>query len=185
VVKLKGKDDLVASCCTYAEEGVEIITEDEELNSYRRTILELMIASGDHNCLTCTKGVASPMPCELQALVRKYDIDTIRFEKDKDLPSPDASTPIIYYDPKRCISCGRCMCASKEISGLSVLKYYAKRGDMTVPVPGDGGAWADSQCDGCMACVLVCPTGALNETVVRYSGDEWTPERKYMVFPTM
>lgn len=184
VVKLKGEENPVASCCTQAEEGMEIITEDDELNSYRRTILELMIASGDHNCLTCTKGVPSPMAsCELQALVREYGIDTVRFEKEKELPTPDASTPIIYYDPKRCIGCGRCVCASREISGLSVLSL-AKRGEMIVPVPGAGGQWADSQCDGCMACVWVCPTGALNETVVRFSGPEWTPERKYMVLPS-
>lgn len=180
MVKLKGEANPVASCSTQTEEGMEVITEDEELNSYRRTILELMIASGDHNCLTCTKGLPTPMAaCELQALVRKFGIDKVRFEKAKELPSPDDSTPTIYYDPKRCISCGRCVCASRE-HGLSVLSF-AKRGEMRVPVPGDGGRWVDSQCDSCMACVWVCPTGALNETVVRFSGPEWTPERKYPV----
>lgn len=180
LVKIKGRKDFAAACCTHAEEGMEVITNDEELNTCRRIILELIMASGHHNCLTCSKGVPNPMAsCELQSLVRQAGIQTSRYEENTEIKPEDDSSPVIYYDPNKCILCGRCVRACQEISGLSNLGFV-NRGDKTVVAAGFNTEMNKSACAGCMACVNVCPTGALNEKLVYFSGPDWTPSKKYM-----
>lgn len=180
LVKIKGRKDFAAACCTDAEEGMEVFTEDEELDKCRRVILELLMASGHHNCLTCSKGVPTPMAsCELQGLIRQAGIHESRYEESTEIKPEDDSSPVIYYDPNRCVLCGRCVRACQEISGLSNLGFV-NRGDKTVVAAGFNTKINQSACAACMACVNVCPTGALNEKVVYFSGANWTPSRKYM-----
>jgi NADP-reducing hydrogenase subunit HndD len=180
MVKIKGRKDFAAACCTHVQEGMEVITEDEELNICRRIILELLMASGHHNCLTCSKGIPNPMvSCELQGLIRQAGIDKCRYEESTETKPEDDSSPVIYYDPNKCILCGRCVRACQEISGLSNLGFI-NRGDTTVVAAGFNVEINQSACAACMACVNVCPTGALNEKLVYYSGADWTPSKKYM-----
>lgn len=179
LVKIKGMRDFAASCCVKVEDGMDIITSDEELDGCRRIILELVMASGQHNCLTCSKGVPNPMSaCELQGLIRQNGIDKSRFDQNADVLTEDNSSPAIYYDPNKCILCGRCVRACEEIAGLSNLGF-ANRGDKTTVVAGLNTKINESACAACLACIDVCPTGALNEKILYFSGDDWTPVRKY------
>ena len=50
LVKVKGEKELVPACAVSVEDGMEIITEDDELNHNRRILLELELASHEHNC---------------------------------------------------------------------------------------------------------------------------------------
>lgn len=178
LVKIKGFRDLAAACCVEVEDGMEIITSDDELESYRRVILELAISSGKHNCLTCSKGVPTPFAaCELQALVREYNIDEKRFEENSEQKTDDDSSPVIYHDPNKCILCGRCVRACEEVAGLSNLGFI-NRGEKTTVVAGLNVEMNQSACAACMACTNVCPTGALNEKVVYFSGEDWKSVRK-------
>ncbi|QNK39916.1 2Fe-2S iron-sulfur cluster-binding protein [Caproicibacter fermentans] len=180
LVKIKGRKDFAAACCTHVEGGMEVLTEDKELDNCRRVILELLMASGHHNCLTCSKGVPTPMAsCELQGLIRQAGIHESRYEESTETKPEDDSSPVIYYDPNKCVLCGRCVRACQEISGLSNLGFV-NRGDKTVVAAGFNTEINQSACAACMACVNVCPTGALNEKVVYFSGANWTPSRKYM-----
>ena len=180
LVKIKGRKDFAAACCTHAEEGMEVVTHDEELNTCRRILLELLMASGHHDCLTCSKGVPTPMAsCELQKLIRQADIGGSRYEESSETKPADDSSPVIYYDPDKCVLCGRCVRACGEISGLSNLGFI-NRGGRTAVAAGLNKEINQSACAACMACVNVCPTGALNEKVVYFSGAGWTPSKKYM-----
>jgi len=179
LVKIKGKPDLVPSCCTYIDQGMEIITHDEELDHYRRIILELVMASQNHNCLTCAKGIPDPLAsCELQKLIRQYGIESSRYEANTEVMEPDHSSPIIEYDPNKCILCGRCVRACEEIAGLCNIGFI-NRGSGTVVAAGLNKTMKQSDCAECMACVNVCPTGALTERTVHYSGDKWEPVKMY------
>lgn len=179
LVKIEGVRDLAPSCCVKVEDGMNIITEDQELDKYRKVILELAIASGNHNCLTCSKGVPTPFSsCELQSIVRKYDIKESRFATIYDKKDDDDSSPVIYLDPNKCILCGRCVRACEEVAGLSNLGFV-NRGEKTIIAAGLNLGMSQSQCAECMACANVCPTGALNEKMVYFSGDDWKPVRKF------
>jgi len=177
VVKIDGFRDLAAACCVEVSEGMNITTSDDELESYRKVILELAISSGDHNCLTCTKGVSTPFAsCELQALVRQYGITESRFESSNVKKIEDNSSAVIYHDPNKCILCGRCVRACEEIAGLCNLGF-AHRGDSVTVVAGLNKQMKQSACVSCMACTAVCPTGALCEKVVHFSGENWESTR--------
>ncbi|MCH3918028.1 MAG: 2Fe-2S iron-sulfur cluster-binding protein [Spirochaetia bacterium] len=180
LVKIKGRKGLVPACCTHVEAGMDVCTDDAELQHCRRIILELAMASGHHDCLTCVKGVPSPFAtCELQKYVRAADITESRFASFPVKLPEDDSSPVIFHDPNRCILCGRCVRACQELSGLSNLGFV-NRGDRTVVVAGLNTEMNQSDCAACMACVNVCPTGALTEKVVYFSGKDWTPSRKFM-----
>jgi len=177
VVKIDGFRDLAASCCVTVDEGMKVVTSDDEIESYRKMTLELLMSSGDHNCLTCTKGLPSPFAsCELQSLVRSYGITESRFETLYDKKQEDNSSEVIYYDANKCILCGRCVRACEEVAGLSNLGFI-NRGEKTVVVSGLNKTMNQSQCVTCMACTNVCPTGALIEKVVRFTGEEWCDTR--------
>lgn len=179
LVKIKGMRDLAAACCTHVQEGMEIITEDEELNTCRRTILELIMVSKNHNCLTCSKGVATPMAsCDLQTLIRQFGIEKSRYDEDTEKLPIDNSSPVISYDPNKCILCGRCVRACEEIAGLSNLGFV-NRGANTLVAAGMNIELNSSACAACMACVNVCPTGALSEKVIHFSGKNWEATKVY------
>lgn len=178
VVKIEGARDLAASCCVKVENGMNITTSNAEIEEYRKMILELIMASGDHNCLTCTKGVSTPFAtCELQTMVRAYGITESRFETLYEKGTNDDSSQVIYYDPNKCVLCGRCVRACEELAGLSNLGFI-NRGEKTVVAAGLNTKMDQSECVACMACVNVCPTGALNEKVVYFTGADWKPARK-------
>ena len=177
VVKIDGFRDLAASCCVKVSDGMSIVTSDDELESYRKVLLELAISSGDHNCLTCTKGVATPFAsCDLQALVRQYGITESRFEQSPEKKITDNSSAVIYHDPNKCILCGRCVRACEEVAGLCNLGFV-NRGEKTTVVAGLNKEMKQSACVSCMACTDACPTGALCEKVVHFTGENWEPNR--------
>jgi len=177
LVKIEGFRDLAAACCVQVQEGMNITTSDETLESYRKALLELAISSGDHSCLTCTKGIPTPFAaCELQAMVRQYGITESPYEQNREFHPQDNSSAVIFHDPNKCILCGRCVRACEEIAGLCNLGFV-KRGDRTTIVAGLNTAMDQSACVSCMACTDVCPTGALCEKVVRFSGENWEPAR--------
>lgn len=177
IVKIDGFRDFAAACCTEVVEGMNVVTSDEELESCRRIILELAMSSGVHNCLTCTKGIPTPFAaCELQSLVRKYGIAESRFEQNTVRQPDDDSSPVIYHDPNKCILCGRCVRACEDIAGLCNLGFV-NRGAKTTVVAGLNTEMDQSACVACFACTDVCPTGALSEKVVHFSGKNWEPVR--------
>ena len=50
VVEVKGARSLVPSCATPAARGMEVQTESPRVIKARRMVLELLLASGNHNC---------------------------------------------------------------------------------------------------------------------------------------
>jgi formate dehydrogenase major subunit len=75
----------------------------------------------------------------------------------------------------QCISCYRCVRICEEVQGQFVWQVW-DRGAGTRIVPDSGGAFADSSCVSCGACVDACPTGALEDKTLLTSGipTEWT-----------
>ncbi len=176
LVKVKGEREFTPACAVHVRDGMEIITEDDELNHNRRILLELLLASHEHNCLTCHKG--NPViagACELQSLVRKFGIKESRFEQDKEKMPVDTTSPVLLYDPNKCILCGRCVRACREIACQDNLGFV-NRGFRTVVVAGANKNFAKSPCVTCLACVFACPTGAITEKIAHYTGEDWKEE---------
>lgn len=179
LVKVEGMRGLIPSCCTTVKDGMVIVTEDAELIACRRVILELVLASNSHNCLTCSKGLPNLMAsCELQSLMRRYGIEGSRYDENTEKVGVDDSSPIINYDADRCILCGRCVRACDELAGLRNIGFI-NRGSQTIVAAGLNTTMNQSACAACMACVNACPTGALTEKYLHFEGKDWEPAKVY------
>jgi len=179
VVELEGWDRLLPACETPASEGMRIWTESEKVVTARRSVLAMLVASGQHTCFSARtpsserpEALAAalsrpwhdkPCPadgnCRLQDLVKAYGVTTTDLiPEDADFPLDDA-TPLIVRDFSRCVLCGRCVeaCNKVQVNG-AIPVPFGRRADH----PGGWFPLADpGRCVHCGQCVAVCPVGAL------------------------
>lgn len=179
LVKIEGERGLVPACREVVSEGMQVITDDDELRYLRRLNLEFLLSAHEHNCLLCGETRIARGKCELQTLVRDFGIEKLSFPANREPLPIDDSHPVIVKDPNRCVLCGRCVRACAELAGKHNLGF-ANRGKETVVASGLNQSWDESACAGCLACVMACPTGALSEKILRFEGENWEPQRVFL-----
>jgi bidirectional [NiFe] hydrogenase diaphorase subunit len=157
LVEVAGSSKLVPACVTRVEEGMEVNTRSERLDHYRRTLLELFFAEGNHICSVC---VANGH-CELQWMAQRLGMDHVRVPYVSPRRQVDASHERFTFDPNRCILCTRCVRVCDEIEGAHTWDVMG-RGIASRVITDLNEPWGDSTtCTSCGKCVNVCPTGAL------------------------
>jgi bidirectional [NiFe] hydrogenase diaphorase subunit len=159
LVEVKGNNKLVAACVTRVEEGMEVTTNSERLQRYRRNLLELLFTERNHICSVCV----SNGHCELQTLAQKLEITHVHYRYRYPQLQVDASHERFSVDHNRCILCSRCVRVCDEIEGAHTWDVMG-RGIQALVITDLAEPWGTSQtCTGCGKCVHVCPTGALFE----------------------
>ncbi len=158
LVDIEGRG-VVTSCTTVPEPGLVIRTHTDQIRRMRRIAVELLLANHDQRCPTCGKSGA----CRLQDLARRLGIREPRFASTLERRPVDASSHAVTRDPNRCVLCGDCVRACREVQGVGAIDFAHRGTDSTV-VPAWGEDLAGSGCVDCGACVAVCPTGALVPT---------------------
>lgn len=195
VVEVEGARNLVASCATPAAPNMVVRTETPRVMSARRLNIELLLSSGDHNCLVQDLDMDSwtdfqlkamapeehkdlcPVygDCRLQELAIKYQVRGCRFEPTEPQHRIETVNPFIVRDLSRCILCGRCVQACNEIQVNNAISFGYRGTRSKIVAKGDR-ALRDSDCVFCGECVQACPVGALVLTQDigtdnRYKGD--------------
>lgn len=160
---------LKASCTEPVTSGMNVITEDEGIKSIRKWLLGLILMEGNHNCLYCD----ADGDCKLQAYVKTYEVEQSKedfpvIEREIDYITSNA----IKRNENRCILCGRCVRACKEIQ-VSNVWGFCERGSSTHLIADDDKKIGESTCVKCGACVQFCPTGALTFQTVLGKGFNW------------
>jgi predicted molibdopterin-dependent oxidoreductase YjgC len=130
---------------------MEVTTEDEELNSLRKSILQMIIAE-------CGEDIQQTR--DIRYWMRRYGITENRFKLSEKNEGVDDSSEVLIRDPNRCILCGRCVRACANLSGQKVINF-ANRGSNMVTITGLNEPFANTNCAHCLACAHYCPTNAI------------------------
>ncbi len=178
VVEVEGARNLVASCSTPAAPGMVVRTDTKRVIEARRLNLELLLSSGNHNCLVQDldqdnwtdfqldslkiKEHENICPaygrCRLQDLAIQYGVKPRFIPKKTKYPVEE--NPFFIRDFSRCILCGRCVQACNEIQVNNAISFGYRGADTKVVAKGDY-PLTNSDCVFCGECVQVCPVGSL------------------------
>ncbi len=157
LVEVKGISKLLPACTTRISEGMEVQTDSERLLHYRRMIVEMLFAEGNHICSVC---VANGH-CDLQNLAIRLGVNHIRLPYMNQRRGVDASHERFALDQNRCVLCTRCVRVCAEVEGAHTWDVMG-RGSESCVITDLHQPWGDSvSCTSCGKCVQVCPTGAL------------------------
>jgi formate dehydrogenase major subunit len=160
VVDIEGQRASATSCTTPVEEGMVVITDNENISNIRQISIELIHANHTQDCTTCNSNDA----CELQKVTAYVGVNEERFSKlrrtRKHIDSDD-SNPFFILDHNKCIMCGICVRTCDEVVGVNALNY-GFRGFYTVIITCCDEPIIESVCESCGECVVRCPVGALS-----------------------
>lgn len=158
VVKVVGRRGLVTACNTPIADGMQIITNDAQVNAARKTTLELLLADHRLHCLTCARAE----DCRLKRFATQYGANKAAYAPSRPLPPIDIDQKHIVRDNGKCIRCGRCVKVCHDFQQVGVLGTLGRGFDGAIGCA-FGEKLATTNCISCGQCVANCPTGALVE----------------------
>ncbi|OPZ25665.1 MAG: NAD-reducing hydrogenase HoxS subunit gamma [Lentisphaerae bacterium ADurb.BinA184] len=135
-----------------------------EVTRIRRDLVEMLFVEGNHYCMFCERSGH----CELQAQAYRLGIPAPKYPYLFPDRSLDASHPDILIDRNRCIQCGRCVAASKDVDGKNVFQFVGRGPHKRIAVNAEAdlkdtaAAVTDKALD-------ACPVGALLKKRTAYA----------------
>ena len=165
LVRVAGVPHPVPSCTAGLTNGMVIETHPPDLESERRTLLEM---------LAWRQPADPPVDNALLQELRPYGLSS-ELKGTADPAKVDDAHPHIHIDMARCIDCYACERICRELQGQFTWRVIG-RGEGTKLVPDSGGTLFESSCVSCGACVDVCPSGALQDKSLLTLGlpERWT-----------
>lgn len=149
------KGRLVMSCMTPVAEGARIATDHPEAQTFRKSVLEWLMANHPHDCAVCDEGGQ----CHLQdmtvmagQLYRDYRFNK-RTHRNQDLG------PFVNHEMNRCIQCYRCVRYYKDYAGGRDLDVFGAHDQVYFGRHEDG--TLENEFSGNL--VEVCPTGVFTD----------------------
>ncbi len=153
-VKVNGRCQ--SACTQPVASDIAVESETEEIQQMRRDIVDMLFVEGNHFCMFCEKSGN----CELQAVAYRLGICAPKYPfqfPDKDV---DGSHPDIYVDRNRCILCGRCVSASRDVDGKGVFEFVGRGAEKRVAVNAEA-KLGDTDLAVTDKAADVCPVGAI------------------------
>jgi len=152
------------ACVQSIAEGMVVENNTEQLLNHRRGIIEMLFVEGNHFCPLCEKSGN----CELQALAYRFGIMAPRYPYMFPEREVDASHADIMIERNRCILCGRCVNASRDLDGKTVFEFVGRGAHKRLAVNAEA-RLADTNADVSDKAVDACPVGSLMKKRVGYA----------------
>lgn len=166
LVNVNGNARPKPACSTKANEGDVIETDSRELQEFRKTDAQWLLARHPNDCMRCEVNGS----CKLQNFVSEYQLEDswgkvpMGSLEHLEHRLTDHTSPSIWRDLSKCIECGLCVEACGEPGQQQYVIGFAERSSDRLPVTVFDKSLADTNCISCGQCTLVCPVGALIET---------------------
>lgn len=154
-IKVNGR--MGAACTVMANAGQKVQSNTEELNSQRKTLLQMLFVEGNHFCPSCEKSGH----CLLQATAYEVGMNGPHFEELYPNRPVDASHADVLMDLNRCILCGLCVRASATVDGKNVFAIDGHGIETRLIVNSPSGQLGDSALDIQDCAAHICPVGAI------------------------
>ena len=192
VVEVEGARALLPACATPAAPKMVVHTHSSSVIEARKTIIALLLQSGNHNCAIATNRsqdwtsfqqqvenydqgtdlCPAHSACNLQAYAYKYQVDTTGFVRAQTDYPMEMASPLIVRDFSRCILCGRCVEACNTIQVNNAITHGFRGAKAKIVAMGDDNLQR-SDCVFCGECIQACPVAALVERKSRYKIRPW------------
>jgi NADH-quinone oxidoreductase subunit G len=179
----------VYSCNAKAKDGMNIITQNQEILEERRAIMEVYDVNHPLQCGVCDQHGE----CELQNYTLEMEVDSQHYAIADTKRENINWSSVLHYDAGLCIVCERCVTVCKDMIGDAALKTGPRGGDKldksykesmpkdayamwnklqkSIIVPSNG--TEHTNCSDCGECTAVCPVGALTERDFIYKANPW------------
>jgi len=192
VVEVEGARALLPACATPAAPNMVVHTHSPSVIEARKTIIALLLQSGNHNCAIATNRsqdwtsfqqhvenydqgkdlCPAHSACNLQAYAYRYQVDTTGFVRAQTEYPMEMASPLIVRDFSRCILCGRCVEACNTIQVNNAISHGFRGARAKIVAMGDDNLQR-SDCVFCGECIQACPVAALVEKKSRYKIRPW------------
>ena len=157
---------------------MDIYTDTPQIRQERRKYLEELLQTHPHACLTCNlsegcdrKICSMGIPeearccwkfgnCEFQSIALFVGFDKSTPYSYKNIKVMD-DNPLFVRDYNLCVGCLRCVAACREVANGNAIGFVVQGGNVIVGTVAP--TLKESGCRFCLACVEVCPTGALRD----------------------
>ncbi len=154
-VKVNGRSG--AACTARASPGLDVQSNTDEMNSHRKTLLQMLFVEGNHFCPSCEKSGN----CLLQATAYEMGMEGPHFEEFYPTRPVDASHPDILLDFNRCILCELCVRASRDVDGKDVFAIGGHGIGTHLLVNSESGRLADTSMALQDRAASICPVGVI------------------------
>lgn len=146
---------LVMSCMTPVSDGSFITIFDDEVEEFRKNILELLMVNHPHDCPVCEEGGN----CHLQDMTVMVGQTYRRYRFNKRTHYNQYLGPFIAHEMNRCITCYRCVRYYNDYAGGNDLGVFGVHDNIYFGRVQDG--MLQSEFSGNL--IEICPTGVFTD----------------------
>jgi [NiFe] hydrogenase diaphorase moiety small subunit len=153
-----------SACTQPVAEGAIVENNTPQLLDFRRSVVEMLLVEGNHFCPFCERSGG----CELQALAYRLGILAPRYPYQFPTREVDASHPDLMIDRNRCILCGRCVNASRDVDGKTVFEFVGRGTHKRLAVDAEAGL-GSTNAEARDKAAAACPVGSIIKKRVGYA----------------